>query len=253
MFSLGRVSREKFKVFEGVFDEQTLHCLEILKRKKYYDELGKPIKTGKEGDVYHAYKNRFENDHKDEATTHLAIKMFRVTSANFKKISDYIVRDFRFRTIKGNLRKVIMMWSQKEFRNLQLLHQAHVNVPYAYKQYQNIIIMDYVSGGMLKDVFLEDPQEIFLQCKEQMYTMLHHAKLIHGDLSEFNIMLTDDNIVTIIDVGQAMGFKSQEDFKEFEDLFQRDVKNVCYFFTKKYGLEINYEKICEELKEGLFD
>lgn len=240
---MGRISREKFKVFEGVFDEQTLSVLENLKRKKYYDELGKPIKTGKEGDVYHAYRN----------DKHLAIKMFRVTSANFRKISDYILRDFRFKNIKGNIRKVIMMWSQKEFRNLQILHQSHVNVPYAYKQYQNVIIMDYVDGAMLKDSYIENPKEIFEQVKEQMYLMLHNAKLIHADLSEFNMMLTKDNIVTIIDVGQAMRFKSEEDFKEFEDLFTRDVKNVCHFFVKKYGLDINYEEICKELKKGLFE
>lgn len=240
---MGKISREKFKVFEGVFDEYTLDILENLKRKKYYDELGKPIKTGKEGDVYHAYR-------KDK---HLAIKMFRVTSANFRKISDYILRDFRFKNIKGNLRKVIMMWSSKEFRNLQLLHQAHVNVPYAYKQYHNVIIMDYIDGYMLKDAPIENPEEIFNQVKEQMYLMLHEAKLIHADLSEFNIMLTKDNVVTIIDVGQAMGFKSEEDFKEFEDLFTRDVKNVCHFFNKKHGLNIKYENICEELKEGLFE
>jgi len=240
---VGRISREKFKVFEGVFDEQTLSVLENLKRKKYYDELGKPIKTGKEGDVYHAYRG----------DKHLAIKMFRVTSANFRKISDYILRDFRFKNIRGNLRKVIMMWAQKEFRNLQILHQAHVNVPYAYKHYQNVIIMDYVDGYMLKDAPIENAEEIFEQVKEQMYLMLHHAKLIHADLSEFNMMLTKDNIVTIIDVGQAMGFKSEEDFKEYEDLFVRDVKNVCHFFVKKYGLDIDYKEVCEELKEGLFE
>ncbi|MEC8221051.1 MAG: RIO1 family regulatory kinase/ATPase, partial [Nanoarchaeota archaeon] len=116
------MGKEKFKVLEGVFDEHTLSTLDILKRKKYFDELGHAIKTGKEGDVYFARKFDKEQDGRR------AIKMYRVTSANFKKISQYITRDYRFKTIKGNLRKVIMAWSQKEFRNLNLCHKAQMNV-----------------------------------------------------------------------------------------------------------------------------
>jgi len=85
---MAKVSREKFKVFEGVFDEFTLNTLETLKRKKYFDELGTAIKTGKEGDVYFGYRD-------DKV---LAIKIYRMTSANFKKISQYIQKDFEWQS-----------------------------------------------------------------------------------------------------------------------------------------------------------
>ncbi|MCH8519192.1 MAG: serine protein kinase RIO [Nanoarchaeota archaeon] len=240
---MGKVNREKFKVYEGVFDNATLDALENLKRRQYYDELGGPIKTGKEGDVYHAHKG----------DTRLAIKMFRITSANFKKISQYIIRDFRFRTIKGNLRKVILAWSQKEFRNLQLLYKAGVNVPYPYKQFQNVIIMDYIEGCMLKDAIIENPEEIYKQVKEQLHLMIRGAKLVHGDLSEFNMMLNSEGVVIIIDVGQAMNFKNKQDFLEFEDLLLRDLENVCRFFNKKFGFNVSSQELLNELKEGLFD
>ena len=131
---MGKISREKFKVHEGVFDEFTLKTLEMMKRKHYFDELGKAIKTGKEGDVYFAYRG--------EKT--LAIKIYRMTSANFKKISQYIIRDYRFRNIKGSLRKVILVWAEKEFRNVALCHKHNISVPYMYKQFNNIIVMDYI-------------------------------------------------------------------------------------------------------------
>lgn len=240
---MAKISREKFKVYQGVFDEHTLLTLENLKRRKYFDELGQAIKTGKEGDVYFAYKN--------DST--FAVKIFRITSANFKKISQYIIRDFRFRTIQGNMRKVIMAWSQKEFRNLQILYRSQVNVPYAYKQLQNVIVIDYIDGEMLKDSVIDNPQEIFDQVKEQLHLMLHQAKLIHGDLSEYNMMLDKNDIVYIIDVGQAMGFKSKQDFREFEDLFIRDIENVCRFFNKKFSLDIDSKQLCAELQEELFE
>jgi RIO kinase 1 len=235
---MGRVNREKFKVYNGVFDEQTLNTLEFLKRRGYFDELGKPIKTGKEGDVYFATKGE----------KYLAIKIYRVTSANFKKISSYIVRDFRFKNIKGNLRKVIMAWSQKEFRNLSVLHKFDVNVPYPYKQVNNVIIMDYVDGCMLKDVDLENPEEFFEILIEQLKVIKNEAHLIHGDLSEFNIMV-EDNLPVIIDVGQAMQFKDELDFKEFYDLYIRDVRNVVNFFNKRYGLNIEIDDVLKDLDE----
>ena len=142
---MAKIAREKFKVYEGVFDEFTLSTLELMKRKHYFDELGKPIKTGKEGDVYFAYRG-------DKV---LAIKIYRMTSANFKKISQYIVRDFRFRNIKGNLRKVILRWAEKEFRNVSLCYKHSMSVPYMYKVVNNVLIMDYIDGAMLKDTDLE--------------------------------------------------------------------------------------------------
>ena len=235
------MGKEKFKVLEGVFDEHTLSTLDILKRKKYFDELGHAIKTGKEGDVYFARKFDKEQDGRR------AIKMYRVTSANFKKISQYITRDYRFKTIKGNLRKVIMAWSQKEFRNLNLCHKAQMNVPYPYIQMNNVIVMQYIDGGMLKDIYIEDPHDFFEQLLEQLYIMRHEAKLVHGDLSEYNIMVQNQTPY-IIDVGQAMSIKNEDDFKSFKDLYERDIKVVVNFFNRKYNLDLDLEEVLMRLE-----
>ncbi len=236
------MTKEKFKVLEGVFDEPTLNTLEVLKRKKYFDRLGRALKTGKEGDVYFAHKLNQEGV--DEKR---AVKMFRINSANFNKISQYITRDYRFKTIKGNKRKVIMMWAQKEFRNLNLCHKAQMNVPYPYIQMNNCIIMEYIDGLMLKDTPLENPQDFFEQLLEQIHLMRHQAKLVHGDLSEFNI-LVKNQIPYIIDLGQSMGIKNEDDFKTYYDLYERDVRNVINYFKKRYSLEINEEEIFEFLE-----
>lgn len=236
---MGKISREKFKVFEGVFDEFTLQTLEMMKRKHYYDELGKPIKTGKEGDVYFAYRG-------DKV---LAIKIYRMTSANFKKISQYILRDYRFRNIKGSLRKVILRWAEKEFRNVSLCHKHQMSVPYMYKVFNNVIIMDYIEGGMLKDVDLQNPKEFFELLKEQLKIMKHQAKLIHGDLSEFNIMV-ENELPIIIDWGQGMSIKNETDYDELKDLYIRDIKNICHYMNKRYGLGLDYEEVIKEIDEN---
>lgn len=233
---MAKVNREKFKVYEGVFDDFTLGVLENLKRRKYFDELSRAIKTGKEGDVYLVKK--------DDGFR--AVKIYRLTSANFKKIAAYINRDFRFKNIKGNLRKVILVWSEKEFRNLNLCHKANMNVPFPFKQLNNVIIMEYIDGGMLKDIHISNPKQFFEMLIEQMHLMRHKAKLIHGDLSEFNVMVKDQ-VPYIIDLGQAMTIKNLDDFKEYYDLYERDVKNVVGYFNKVYKLEISLEDTFKRL------
>ena len=230
-------SGERFKVHEGVFDDFTLNTLEYLRRKKYFDELGGPIKTGKEGDVYYVYKDDYI----------MAAKIYRITSANFKKISSYISRDYRFRNIRGNLRKVILKWVQKEYRNLSLCHNAGMNVPYAYKYANNVILMEYLNGCMLKDVALDNPCDFFGLLLEQLVLMRYEAKIIHADLSEFNVMVCD-NVPYIIDLGQGMSIKNHEDFRLFYDLYERDVSNIVNYFNKRYDLKLNLSEVLERLE-----
>jgi RIO kinase 1 len=232
------MSKEKFKVYEGVFDEFTLSSLELLRRKGYYDTLKSPIKTGKEGDVYLAEK---ENSHR-------AIKIYRVTSANFKKISKYIQRDYRFQSIKGNMRKVILAWAQKEYRNLKICYKEGLNVPQPFKQYNNIIIMQYLDAPMLKDITLENPKFFFELLMEQLLMLKEKAQLIHGDLSQYNI-LVKDQIPYLIDFGQAMTFKNESEFARNQDLFERDIQSILSYFNRYYDLELKEEEIINQLTQ----
>ncbi|MCA9486481.1 phosphotransferase [Candidatus Woesearchaeota archaeon] len=233
---MAKVNREKFKVYEGVFDEKTLGYLETLKRKGYLDELGKPIKTGKEADVYHGVKGG--ND--------FAVKLYRVTSANFKKISLYINRDYRFRNVKGNLRNVITFWVEKEFRNLLLAYKSGVRVPRPVKALENVLIMEFVGGEMLKDASLSNPLEFFEMLLEEIARLRFSAKLVHGDLSEFNIIV-HENVPVLIDFGQGMNIRSEQDFRDFYDLYERDVRQCVRFFVKRYGLELDEDEVLSRL------
>ena len=239
---MSRVNREKFRVYEGVFDEYTLQTLETLKRKKYFDSLGNCIKVGKEAGAYLASK--------DDGTK-LAIKIYRMTAANFKKISSYIQRDYRFQGIKGNNRRVILAWCQKEYRNLLIAHKAGVLTPRPVKQLNNCVIMDYIEGDMLKNTEIENPKELFEILLEQITLLTHNARLIHADLSEFNILI-QDQIPYIIDMGQAISIKDETDFKEKYDFFERDIINIVEYFNKKFKLGIEAEKIIAKLTKDLF-
>ena len=234
---------EKFKVYEGVFDEFTIKVLDGLKRKKYFTKLIKPIKCGKEADVYLAQyeENKFR-----------AIKIYRINNSNFKKITQYISMDYRFKNLKGNTRKIINEWVKKEFRNLKIMYKNNILTPIPITFKNNVLIMDFIEGHMLKDEKLENPKETLSQILFQIKLLIKKAKLFHGDLSPFNILFCSKNKLPIlIDVGQSVLVKDEVDFKKYEYILKRDFTNIINHFNKKYILRINIDEKYKEFIEEL--
>src|SRR3989344_6434433 len=116
-------SKEKFKTYGNVFDEKTLRTLFKLEGEGYFEEIKSPISIGKESNVFTAIK-------KDGS--YCIIKIYRVNSADFKKMYKYIVSDSRFEGLNNNRRKVIFAWAQREYRNLMIANQAGADVPLPY-------------------------------------------------------------------------------------------------------------------------
>mgnify|MGYP006272579801 FL=1 len=128
-----------------------------------------------------------------------------------------------------------------------MCYKKGMNVPKPFKQKGNVIIMEYIEGDMLKNTALSNPARFLEILLDQLKIMINDANLIHGDLSEFNILVKDD-IPFIIDMGQSMSIKNYSDFKAYYDLFERDIKNIVNYFNKMYNLNISLEKIIKDLE-----
>jgi RIO kinase 2 len=61
------------------------------------------------------------------------------------------------------------------------------------------------------------------------------AGIVHGDLSEYNVILKPDMHVQIIDWPQFV----TKDHPNAEDLLVRDVKNVLDSFRRKFKVKVN--------------
>ena len=70
---------------------------------------------------------------------------------------------------------------------------------------------------------------------------MYEKKLVHADLSAFNILNFDEKPV-FIDMSQST---TLEDVR-FKEYLERDIRNVVNFF-KKYGLRLNEDKIREKI------
>ncbi|VBB28968.1 unnamed protein product [Acanthocheilonema viteae] len=113
--------------------------------------------------------------------------------------------------------------------------RAGVKCPKPIRLRKHIMIMTFIgSNGFaarkLKDTEWNDQETIydtFLQVKTAMIKMFTDCNLVHGDLSEFNI-LYHENDVYIIDVSQAMDISHPRALY----FLLRDVDNVLEFFAK---------------------
>ncbi|NJD76591.1 MAG: serine protein kinase RIO [Candidatus Methanoperedens sp.] len=233
-------------VFADVFDNATLMALYELARKGYIDALGGSVNTGKEANVFHAVTK------KDEISE-IAVKIYLISTANFNAMKEYIIGDPRFIGIKQSRKDLVIAWAKKEFKNLKRAEEAGVRVPKPYVVRRNILLMEFIGKDgipmpQLKDVKLseKEAEHIFNKITEYMNLLYSKAKLIHADLSEYNILVNmNDMEPVIIDMGQSVTI----DHFHAEEYLRRDVTNIVQFF-KRYNIPINEDELISIVKEG---
>ncbi|MES2104429.1 MAG: PA4780 family RIO1-like protein kinase [Pseudomonadota bacterium] len=141
------------------------------------------------------------------------------------------------------------VWQNAEVDALYKLAAAGVRVPRPYICFEGVLLMDLVTdaGGnaapRLNDVELSEALALdyHAQLLRQVVLMLC-AGVIHGDLSEYNI-LVDEQGPVIIDLPQAVDAASNT---SAELMLERDVANLAGYFgqfapqlaNSQYGKEI---------------
>ncbi|MBW3003195.1 serine protein kinase RIO [Candidatus Woesearchaeota archaeon] len=232
---MAKISREKWKIYQNVFDEFTLRTLFKLSSQGHFIELKSPISIGKESNVF-------------SATTHnglIIVKIYRLESCDFNRMYDYIKQDPRYLGLRKHKRKIVFAWTQREFRNIMKAREASVHVPKPIAFLNNVLLEEFIGdktpAPRLKDVELKNLKSFFNNVVSNM-KKLYRAGLVHADLSGFNILNYKNNPV-FIDFSQA----TQTNAPNSEELLLRDVKNVCVFFTKR-GLKTDINKVLKEIK-----
>ncbi len=220
---------ERFKVVEGVFDESTLMVLYKFFNKGILEELYGVINSGKEANVYYGL---------DPNEKEVAVKIYRTVASVFKRISEYIKGDRRFKKIKKNTYAIIYTWARKEYANLHRMIEAGVPVPEPIEVEKNVLIMSFLGRNGIPFPLMKveeplNPIEVYNSLIDDIKKLYWKAKLVHGDLSEYNLMIDPEKQkYYVIDVSQAVLTSNPR-----ADLYlYRDITNINNYFS---SLDVN--------------
>ncbi|KAK3770258.1 hypothetical protein RRG08_029914 [Elysia crispata] len=212
---------------EQVLDPRTRMILYRLLSKGTLQEINGAISTGKEANVYHATAR----DGSDKA-----IKIYKTSILIFKDRDRYVSGEFRFRHgyCKSNPRKMVRLWAEKEMRNLMRMYKAGIPCPEPILLKNNVLLMDFIGedgvpAPRLKDANLQESKarEVYLETILMVRRLYHECRLVHGDLSEFNMLFCKGQAY-IIDVSQSV----EHDHPHAMEFLRNDITNITEFFRK---------------------
>jgi len=233
-------SSEAKKSFENVFDHDTSMALLKLKDREVIQKMYGTIESGKESVVFLADSPEGER---------LIVKIYMNRSGGFRDMYQYLRGDNRFRGVSKERRQVIEEWCKKEFKNLKKASKV-LKCPEPISFRKNILVMEFIGEEYspypkLKDVNIENPKAGFQRVLNDIKKLWREEKLVHGDLSEYNIIIDSEGELTWIDFSQGV----HTSHPEAENLLRRDVENVANFFVKQ-GAEVDVEKAYSSVLEG---
>ncbi len=221
---------------ERVIDEHTSFVLYKWLNSGDLTELVGLVSAGKEANVYFGYSR----DKKPAA-----IKIYKKDAHSVRWMTKYIKGDPRFIKVGKSPIQIVYTWAKKEYKNLSRLNNHKISAPYPYKIRDNVLLMSYIGeesgtpAPRLKDIrdFQNINKEISVSIGfiEEMFCK---AKLVHGDLSEFNILYHHGKQY-LIDVSQAVTILHPEALP----FLVRDIKNIWTFWNKIEPNPFNMEDL----------
>lgn len=233
-------SSEARKAFENVLDHETLMALIKLQERDVLEKIYGTVESGKESLVFLADTPEGER---------VLVKIYMNQAGGFRDMEQYLRGDRRFRSFKSDRRSVIQEWCKKEFKNLKKASKI-LNCPEPIAFQKNILVMEFIGREFspfpkLKDVEIENPGTALQRVLNEIEELWNKEKLVHGDLSEYNILVTDEGELVWIDFSQGV----HSSHPEAEELLERDVENAVNFFNKQ-GSEVEAEKAFESIISG---
>ncbi|KAI5465316.1 RIO1 family-domain-containing protein [Mariannaea sp. PMI_226] len=223
---------------DQVLDQRTRMILLQMINRGTVSEVHGAISTGKEANVYGSVLY----DEKTGETIHRAIKVYKTAILSFKDRERYITGEHRFKSgfDKGNNRKMVQLWAEKEFRNLRRIHNAGIPCPEPLNLKLHVLAMGFLGDKKgwayprLRDAVLKgddiDQQwhKLYIQLLGLMRRIYQVCRLVHADLSEYNILYHKGKLY-IIDVSQSV----EPDHPRSLEFLRMDIKNVGDFFRRK--------------------
>ncbi len=229
-----------YKYFSKVFDFFTLDNIRTLEARGIIKNVGGVVEEGKESVIVLCYSREGEAR---------ILKIYKIETSAFKRMDEYLAGDPRFKSIRRKKRDVVYAWCRKEFSNLKRAFMHGVSVPKPFGFLKNLLVMEAITTkeGILakpiNDERLDAPEDFFWKVVENIKKLYRDARLVHSDISEYNL-LNKDGTPVLIDFAQAVLLTHPR----AEKFLKRDVKNLVSYFRKKYGLDVDEDSVIDAVK-----
>lgn len=214
---------------EGAVDKETRILLFKLVDQGAVPSIDGCISTGKEANVYLAGES-------------VAVKVLRTTTLSYKGRANLVEGDRRFAGgfAWSSPKQVARTWALKEYRNMRRMNERGVTCPVPHFLRKHVLGMELITDSKGRPAPLlkhaadrmgieEMDSLLYIALLPMMRTMYQSCRLVHGDLSEYNLLVTDDGRLHVIDVGQAV----EIDHPLSHDLLRSDLGNCFAFFSRR--------------------
>ncbi|MFX1517342.1 MAG: RIO1 family regulatory kinase/ATPase [Promethearchaeota archaeon] len=206
-------------------------ALKALVEKGIISQIGPEVGAGKESDIRIAV---------DDDGSEFILKLHRLGKLDFRATK----RARAFIALKSHISPLYesRLSAEREYKALNDLFKAEVSVPEPIAQNRHIVAMKTIIGQdlyrMKKNEFQTD-EEILTLFNNIIHEMQKAVKngYIHGDLSEYNIRLNEDDYPVFFDWPQYIETESEQ----AERILTRDLSNILNYFKKKFQMTINTE------------
>lgn len=119
---------------------------------------------------------------------------------------------------------------------MQTLFENGFRTPRPIDQNRHGIVMSLIDGPSLHQLRRVEDQDLlkslFDQCVGMIFNLAKHG-LIHSDFNEYNLLVDDTHLVTMIDFPQMV---STSHFNA-NFYFQRDLQGILAYFSKTFGYD----------------
>ncbi|KAG5530312.1 hypothetical protein RHGRI_025305 [Rhododendron griersonianum] len=168
-------------------------AIKTMVNRGVFSSVGRQIGVGKESDIFEVAK--------DDGTV-LAMKLHRLGRTSFRAVKSK--RDYLRHRSSFNWLYLSRLAALKEFAFMKALEEHGFPVPNAVDCNRHCVIMSLVEGYPLVQVKeLQNPDTVFETILGLVVRLAEHG-LIHCDFNEFNIMIDENENVTMIDFPQMV-------------------------------------------------
>jgi RIO kinase 2 len=206
-------------------------CLAInaLVRAGVLEAFGKSLGVGKEADVFDALNPKGER---------VAVKFHRLGRISFRQTKRK--RDYSAESVSWLYQSRLA--AEKEYEALKLIQPYGIAAPEPISQNRHVVVMGMIDGARLADwKEFPHPEKVLKEILRNVRKLYLKAHVIHGDLSEYNVILKPDMHVLIIDWPQYV----TTDHPNVQEMLERDVQNVLHYFRRKHMLKAGLKEALE--------